>query len=206
MQIEDTHQTSVPNLDSYLRQLEEEGLAHDAAQPEHHNKRLNLESPTARLLQMLILAGRRRRVLEIGTSNGFSALWIADALRRLPGAEPLVTLERDPDRAAQARKNLARTGLDSWVSVQVGDATAIVAQLPGPFDAVFFDADRISAPAQLERLLPKLESDVLLLADNALSHPAEIAGYLRSVSSLPGFVCTIVPVGKGLHVAHRLSA
>jgi predicted O-methyltransferase YrrM len=201
----DTPADLAPNLDVLLQQLEEEGTAHDAAQSEHRNKRLNLESPTARLVQMLILAGRRRRVVEIGTSNGFSALCIADSLRRILGAEPLVTIERDSGRAAEAHRNLARAGLDAWVSIRVGDATEIVSALPGPFDTVFFDADRVSAPAQLALLLPKLESDVLLLADNALSHPAEIAGYLEAVSGLPGFVSTIVPVGKGLHVAHRLS-
>jgi len=61
------------------------------------------------------------------------------------------------------------------VDLRSGDATEIVAGLPGPFDYVFFDADRFSAPAQLSLLIPKLTPDVLLLADNVLSHPNEIA-------------------------------
>ena len=199
-----TPSTQTPELNALLRQLEEEGQAYDAAQSEHRNKRLNLEAPTARLLQLLILSARRRRVLEIGTSNGFSALWIADALRRISGAQPLITIERDPARADEARRNLARAGLQPWVDLRIGQATQIVAELPGPFDAVFFDADRITAPGQLALLLPKLEPDVLLLADNALSHPQEIAAYLEALSRLPGFVSTTVPVGKGLHIAHRL--
>jgi predicted O-methyltransferase YrrM len=198
--------TEIANLDALLRELEEEGQSHDAAQAEHRNKRLNLEAPTARLLQLLLLSGRRRRVLEIGTSNGFSALWIADALRQIPGAQPLISIERNPERAAQARQNLARACLNAWVDIRVGEATPIVRALPGPFDTVFFDADRVSAPEQLILLLPKLEPDVLLLADNALSHPAEIAAYLDAVSRLSGFVSTIVPVGKGLHIAHRLDS
>lgn len=195
-----------PNLESLLQQLEQEGQAYDVAQTEHRNKRLNLEAPTARLLQLLLLSSHRRRVLEIGTSNGFSAIWIAAALRRIPGAQPLISIERHPDRAAAALHNLAQAGLDSWVDIRVGEATPIVAALPGPFDAVFFDADRVSAPGQLAQLLPKLEPDLLLLADNALSHPAEIAAYLEAVSCLPGFVSTIVPVGKGLHIAHRFES
>jgi predicted O-methyltransferase YrrM len=171
-----------------LQQLEQEGRAHDVAQSEHSRKRLNLETPTARLLQLLILAGGRRRVLEIGTSNGFSALWIADALRCIPGATPLTTIERDPGRAAEAGQNLSD------------------AEIKGRFDAVFFDADRVSAPEQLSLLLPMLEADILLMADNALSHPEEIAPYIDAVNRLPGFLSMVVPIGKGLHIAHRLQA
>jgi len=68
---------------------------------------------------------------------------------------------------------------------------------------VFFDADRLSAPEQLEILLPKLEPDVLLLADNVLSHPEEVEAYIAAVEQLLGFVSITVPVGKGLHIAYR---
>ena len=193
-----------PEFEEFLRQLEQDGLAHDAAQSEHRQRRLNLENPTARLLQLLILYGSRIRVLKIVTSNYYSALWIANAFRRIPGAEPLITIERDPEKAAHARQNLSRAGLMAWTDVRLGDATEIVAQLVGPFDAVFFDADRVSAHRQLSLLIPKLSADVLLLADNALSHPAEIAPYIEVVSGLTGFLSLVVPIGKGLHVAHRL--
>lgn len=172
-----------------LQKLQQDGLVHDAAQSEHRGKRLNLETPTARLLQFLILASGRRRILEIGTSNGYSALWIGGALRCIPGATPLTTIERDPRRAAEARQNLSDAGLASWTDIRVGEASAIVAELKGPFDAVFFDADRVSAPEQLSLLLPKFEADILLMTDNALSHPEEIAPYLDAVNRLPGASC-----------------
>jgi predicted O-methyltransferase YrrM len=78
-----------------------------------------------------------------------------------------------------------------------------VKTLPGPFDCVFFDADRISAPEQLRLLLPKLENDALLLADNILSHPEEVAGYLKEFDHRSEFVTTTATVGKGLHIAYR---
>lgn len=195
-----------PMLETILRELEAAGPAHDAAEPERRRKRLNLERETAQLLQLLILHGRCRRVLEIGTSNGVSALWIADAVRRIPSAAPLVTIEREAEKAGEARANIARAGLSDWVDLRVGDATTTIATLPGPFDAVFFDADRVSAPDQLRLLLPKLAPDTLLLADNALSHPEEIAGYLAAVTVLPDFTTMTIPVGKGLHVACRVAA
>lgn len=190
----------------FLNQLERAGSAHDAAETEHGRKWLNLESETAKLLQFLILSGCRRRVLEIGTSNGYSALWLAAALRRIPNARRLITVEREAEKASQARQNLAHAGLEEWADIRVGDATEVVGSLEGPFDAVFFDADRVSAPSQLAILLPKLEADVILLADNALSHPHEISGYLEAVESLPEFTSMIVPIGKGLHVAHRVGS
>lgn len=94
-------------------------------------------------------------------------------------------------------------GLRSFVDLHCGDATEIVANLAGPFDCVFFDADRYSAPDQLSLLIPKLTSGVLLLADNVLSHPAEIVGYPQALEALPRFDRIVVPIGKGLSIAYR---
>jgi predicted O-methyltransferase YrrM len=89
------------------------------------------------------------------------------------------------------------------VDLVLGDATDVAEDLAGPFDLVFFDADRISAPSQLELLLPKLVPDAMLLADNVLSHPEEIAGYLTALEGLDEFDRLVVPVGKGLSLAYR---
>lgn len=201
-----------PAVDHLLRELEEYGRQNDADEHDRARKMLNLERETAELVYMLVRSGRRRRVLEIGTSNGYSTLWLASALRatgatdalRATGAtEPLISIERDRGKLDQARANLHRAGLADHVRLVPGDATQIVADLPGPFDCVFFDADRVSAPEQLQLLLPKLEQDCLLLADNALSHPEEIAGYIAAAQAIPGSVATLFALGKGLHVTHR---
>ncbi len=102
-----------------------------------------------------------------------------------------------------ADENLRRAGLRESVDLELGDATGAVGSLPGPFDLVFFDADRVSAPAQLRLLVPKLAPDAMLFADNVLSHPEEIAGYLAALEELPGFDRLVVPIGKGLSVAYR---
>jgi len=192
-----------PQVDAVLRDLEDLGRANDAREADRSRKMLNLERDTAELLHVLVRTGRRRRVLEIGTSNGISTIWLAAALQATGAPEPLVSVERDADKLAQARANLERAGLAAHVRLLHGDATETAAALPGPFDCVFFDADRWSAPDQLRLLLPKLEPDCLLLADNALSHPEEIAGYRAAVDALPGFATTVFALGKGLHVACR---
>ena len=185
---------------SILQRMAAEGQQHDAAETNHARKWLNLEEPTAEAIVVLLRIARVRNLLEIGTSNGYSTIWLASALASQNGK--ITTIERDREKQAMARENLAAASLLPWVDLRLGDATAIASQLTGPFDCVFFDGDRISAPAQLDILLPKLSRPGLLLADNALSHPDQIAGYLRRVISLPQVSHIILPVGKGLSVAH----
>ncbi len=194
-----------PQITAVLDELEAFGKANDAAVSDRTSKLLNLERETAQLVELLILNGRRRRLLEIGTSNGFSAIWLAATLRAVGGTTPLVTVERDADKVAQAEANVGRAGLSDLVRIRHGEATAVVESLDGPFDCVFFDADRVSAPAQLRSLLPgKLTPDALVLADNVTSHPEENAEFLALVRGLADFRSTVVPVGKGLLVACRL--
>src|SRR5260370_35376760 len=97
--------------------------------------------------------------------------------------------------------NSLALGILQYGDLRLGDATEVIKTLPGPFDFVFFDGDRTSAPGQLALLLPKLTPQALILADNALSHPDEIAGYLTMVKSLEQFQHVLIPVGKGLSVA-----
>jgi len=186
---------------NFLRQLEESGRLHDQAEPQHSRRYLNLEPDTAEALALLLKIAKVRRLLEIGTSNGYSTIWIASTLASCGGR--VTSIEKTPQKHAQARENLSRTGLLSFADLLIGDATEIVSSLEGPFDCVFFDADRISAPQQLDLLLPKLSSPALLLADNALSHPAEIADYLARIERLDRTSHSVLKIGKGLSVAYR---
>jgi len=189
------------DIRAFLTELYETGQQSDAQEQERRKKMLNLEPETAQFLNILIRSSRRTRLLEIGTSNGYSTIWLAWAVSLRGGR--VISIDLDEDKQAMADANLRRVELREVVDLRCGDATEIVASLPGPFDCVFFDADRYSAPAQVSLLMPKLVPDVLLLADNVLSHPTEIAAYLRALEALPGFDRVILPVGKGLSVAYR---
>jgi predicted O-methyltransferase YrrM len=183
-----------------LERLEAEGAQHDSKETEHSRKMLNLERPTAELIVVLLRIAGVRNLLEIGTSNGYSAIWLASTLG--PAGGRVTSVDREASKHAMARENLASVDLLRYVDLVLGDATEIASRLTGPFDCVFFDADRTSAPRQLDLLLPKLSSPALLLADNVISHPEQIAGYLARVKAIPGVFQTVVPVGKGLSVAH----
>jgi predicted O-methyltransferase YrrM len=188
------------NIRQLLRRLEAEGLKHDSAETEHSRKMLNLEPATAEVVAMLLQIAGTRNVLEIGTSNGYSTIWIAATVG--PSGGRVTSIDKDPQKHALARENLAAVDLLRYVDLRLGDATEIAARLTGPFDCLFFDADRISAPKQLDLLLPKLSLPGLLLADNALSHPDQIAGYLARIEEIQRISHTIIPVGKGLSVAY----
>jgi predicted O-methyltransferase YrrM len=189
------------HLRAFLAELAEEGQYNDAHEQDRRKKMLNLELETAELLSILVRSSRRTCLLEIGTSNGYSTIWLVWSAQAVGGH--VISIDREQQKHAQADQNLKRAGLRENVELICGDATEIVAALPGPFDFVFFDADRYSAPAQLTLLLPKLTADVLLAADNVLSHPEEIAGYLAAVEALQDFTHMVVPTGKGLSIAYR---
>lgn len=143
-----------PQLVELLAAIEQQGRENDERESDRVRKMLNLEPDTAKLLNILARSSGAKRVLEIGTSNGYSTIWLASAVAETGGK--IISIERSPEKQAMARENLGRGGLLDRVELRLGDATAIVRELTGPFDFVFFDADRITAPEQLRLSLPKL--------------------------------------------------
>jgi predicted O-methyltransferase YrrM len=184
-----------------LDELERFGHANDDAQSDHRQKMLNLEPVTARLLHFIFRASHRKRILEIGTSNGYSTIWLAAAAESVDGE--VVSIDRSAEKHKLARANLEQAGLAKRVELITNLAIEAIPGLKGEFDAVFFDANRISAGTELELLLPKLANDVIVAADNALSHPGEIAVYLETIRAFPDFWEFMVPIGKGLSIAYR---
>jgi predicted O-methyltransferase YrrM len=190
------------NTKEVLRELYEEGKRNDEREQDRTKKMLNLEPETAQFLSMLVRSSQRKSLLEIGTSNGYSTIWLAWALKAIGGH--VTSIDRNKQKHLLAEENIRKAQLYSVVTLLSGDATEIIPQLTGPFDCLFFDADRISAPAQLALLLPKLAPNALILADNVSSHPNEIANYIAALEALPQFEKLVVPIGKGLSIAYRM--
>jgi predicted O-methyltransferase YrrM len=163
---------------------------------------LNITRETGRLLWIVVRATRATRILEVGTSNAFSTIWLADAARSTGGR--VVTLEVNPDKIALARANLALAGLDGVAEIIEGPAADTLPVLPGPFDLVFLDADRPSYLTYLELVVPKLRPGGLLIADNVTSHASELRDYLLRVKSHPQLFAVTVPVGNGEEIALKL--
>jgi predicted O-methyltransferase YrrM len=188
-------------LRALLREMETHGRENDSRVSERPRMMLNLEPASAELLSILVRASGVTRGLEVGTSNAYSTIWLAWSLEPVVGK--LISIERNPDKHVLARDNLRRAGMLERVELRTGNAAEIVQQLGGPFDLVFLDADRRIFAEILHIVLPKLAPKALVIADNALSHPEEIAEYLKLISSLTEFQHAIVQVGKGLSIAFR---
>jgi predicted O-methyltransferase YrrM len=185
-----------------LDELWQAGDENDARETERPRRMLNITPDTGRLLWILIRTLRATRILEVGTSNAYSTIWLADAARATGGR--VVTLERDPDKIRLARENLGRAGVAQWVDVREGPAAETLAALPGPFDLVFLDADRSSYRAYLELAVPRLVPGGLLVADNVVSHRSELEDFLARVKAHPELMSVTVPVGKGEEIAFKL--
>jgi caffeoyl-CoA O-methyltransferase len=169
-----------------------------------------------RLLQVLLVAIGARRVLEIGTLGGYSAIWMA---RALPEGGELVTLEVDPERATFARRFADRAGLGDVIRVREGEAAAILeaggAGLePGTFDAVFIDADKEGYVGYLDAALELVRPGGLILGDNAFrdgrvleDDPDEatrgMQAFNRRLAADDRVVATVVPIRDGLAVGVR---
>lgn len=131
--------------------------------------RINVSPNQGKLLHLLALVCQARRILEIGTLSGYSAIWMA---RALPPDGQLITLEHNLDYARIARANIARAGLQDRVTVREGTALDTLPQLaaeaPRTFDMIFIDADKEPYPAYLQWALQLARPGALLVADNVI--------------------------------------
>ena len=124
----------------FLEKLAKTGEDNDARETARPRRMLNITRDTGRLLWMLVRAMGATRILEVGTSNAFSTIWLADAVRSAGGR--VTTLELKPEKITLARANLASAGLERVVEIIEGRAADTLSTLPGPFDVAFLDADR----------------------------------------------------------------
>ncbi|PWU24144.1 MAG: methyltransferase [Candidatus Rokuibacteriota bacterium] len=192
-----------PALTSLLDELARFGADNDARESERPRRMLNITPDTGRLLWIMIRATSATRILEVGTSNAFSTIWLADAVRDTGGR--VTTLEIDAGKTRLARENLERAGLSDRVDIIEGRAEESLRRLNGPFDFVFLDADRRSYLVYLELVVPKLRHGGILVADNVTSHAAELRDYLARIKSHPALFSVTVPIGNGEEISIKIA-
>lgn len=206
------HAGMSPRMAAVMAELEEQERR-ELADP-------GLVGPDERLLAITPAIGRlygtvlramgARRVLEVGTSAGYSAMWFAGAVAGAPGAS-VTTIEADPAKVRRARANLERAGAGGIVTVVEGGAAGVLGRMldspPEPFDFAFIDADKEPAAGYLDAALRLVRRGGLVGVDNML-RPERFAPHMRRLAaharSLPGVLCSEVPLDNGELLCVRL--
>jgi predicted O-methyltransferase YrrM len=179
------------------------GREHDARQDDRLARWRNVEPKTAALLGVLVRTKQARRILEIGTSNGYSTIWLGDAAEDTGGT--VVSVEIEPSRTALARENLAQAGVDASVELRTEDAAQALRGFPdAAFDLVFLDAERPDYIGYWADLVRTLAPAGLLVVDNVISHADELIGFLALAENDERFDAVEVPIGAGVLLAVRL--
>jgi len=154
------------------------------------------------LMNLLIKEAGARRILEVGSSYGYSTIWLAEAAVAVGGK--VLSLELQAAKTEYAQAQLKRAGLESGVEFRVGDALASLAALPGPFDFVLIDLWKDLYVPVFELLHPKLAQGAIVVADNMLqpeSARAHAKAYRQRVSAATDMSSVLLEVGNGLEVS-----
>jgi predicted O-methyltransferase YrrM len=193
-------------MEEARRRLAEELYAasreHDAAQADRLDRFRNVDPDTAELLGVLIRATGAQRILELGTSNGYSTIWLADAAQATGGR--VVSIDVEADRTEMARANLAAAGVGDHFELRTQDAGSVLAGSPdAAWEFVFLDAERPAYAGYLSDLVRTLAPGGVLAVDNVLSHAHEMVEFTALIEREPRLTQTVVPVGAGLRLAVR---
>ena len=173
-----------------LSELYDEFQQHDAKQSDRLQRFRNIEPDSAQFLSMLIRTQQSKSILEIGTSTGYSTLWLAEAAQAT-GAN-IVTLEIEENYAQELK-------LDTVIEFWVGDAAQYLQQAQTTFDFILLDAERSYYPNywnDLKRLIRK--NGGVLMVDNVISHAAEVKAFLNMIKHNGDFLTSTISFGAGL--------
>ena len=149
------------------------------------------------MLYQIVLSTGARLIVEAGTSYGFSGLFWGAALKVTGGV--LHTIDISPKKYESAKETFRRAGLEGTIVSHLGDAMRVLPDVAGPIDLAFLDSgDKKMTRALFDLVWPKVRPGGSVLTDNATTHRAELADFVRYARSLPGASSVEVPVGNGL--------
>lgn len=183
----------------YMQALYQNFTAFDAQQTDRIQRYRNVEPESALFLAMQIHIQQSKEILEIGTSTGYSTLWLAHAVQQTQGR--VTTLEIDPARTAQAQHHAQELGLDDVIDFWVGDAEKYLTKTTQQYDFIFLDAERdayVGYWAFLQKMLNPCGG--VLIVDNVISHAAQVKCFIELIENDPRFISMTLPIGAGLYM------
>ena len=167
---------------------------------------LAITADTGIFFSILLKAIKAKRILEVGTSVGFSTLWFADAMGKKRNTK-VITIEMNPQKVEQALKNFKEAGVDKMIEIKQGIALDLLHKLKGKFDFVFLDADKENILRYFDLVFPMVRNGGIIAADNML-YPDHfrptMRKYARHVRTKPNIQSVTVPIGMGEEITIKL--
>ncbi|MBA3643125.1 MAG: DUF1442 domain-containing protein [Chloroflexia bacterium] len=185
--------------DAVLRRLYASDAAQRAAGLPSSQRTRNVEYETGLFLKLVARSLNAKSVVEIGSSNGVSTVWLA---RGLPADGTITGTEILPERAAEANANLAEAGLANVARIVAGDARAALVNLPGPFDFAFIDAEKDDYVDHFLAIIDRVHVDGVILADNVVSH--DLSAYQSMLRQRDDVETVTLPLDRGLEYTVKL--
>ena len=164
---------------------------------------MNIPISDGKILYDIIIKNNFKNAVEIGTSTGHSAIWIAWALSKTGGK--LITIEIDKARYMQAKSNFKKAGVDKYIDARLADAHELVPELPGKYDFVFSDADKYWYKNYFMAMDPKLKIGACFTAHNTAMRTSGISEFLDYVESLKNYQTTIDRNSRsGISISYKI--
>ncbi|MBV8192500.1 MAG: DUF1442 domain-containing protein [Alphaproteobacteria bacterium] len=155
---------------------------------------------TGRLINILVRSLKAPNILELGTSYGYSGIWLGEAARATGGR--VTTMELQDYKSSHAREMAEKAGLAEHIDFKVGDAVRMIGELPFGLDFVLVDLWKDLYVPCLEAFYPKLNPGAIVVADNMIfPDTEEVRVYAKAIRAKPGISSVLLPVGSGLEVS-----
>ncbi|MGF1276690.1 O-methyltransferase [Acetobacter pasteurianus] len=166
-----------------------------------HDQRMRSIGPeTGQLLNILAKSLKSPTILELGTSFGYSGIWLAEAARAAGGK--LITMELHEYKSAYAQQMAEQAGLADWIDFRVGDAVQMIDDLSEKVDFVFVDLWKDLYVPCLKAFYPRLNPGAIIVADNMIRPGTEdVKRYGQAIRALPSISSVLLPVGTGIEVS-----
>lgn len=190
----------------YDKRFEAEAAGRKAGRLGTDDLSLAIGPEAGALLNLLVTSLKATRILELGTSNGYSTLWLAEAARATGGK--VITMEQRPHKQDYARAALTKAGLADRVEFLSGDALELLKTLDGPLDFVLVDLWKDLYVPCLDLFYPKLAPGALIAADNMIipeSSRAQAIAYRRAVRAKPQIQSMLLSVGQGIELSRYVA-
>ncbi|ENQ3077100.1 class I SAM-dependent methyltransferase [Bacillus cereus] len=189
-------------VEKLLQDLEVFGLEHDYTKETREERLRNVSKEMGQFLSIMVKMCEAKHILEIGTSNGFSTIWLANAAEKTKGT--VTTVELSSKRVAEANENFQKANLTNYIHIHNQEAGAFLSeQLDKSYDFIFLDAERTQYLWWWEDLKRILMPKSIIVVDNATSHAEELQNFFDLVEEEKKFETVLLPFKMGAYVMRK---